>query len=375
MVERSGRKKSKWALNFILKGWNLVSCRHVSLLFFKSVLIHSGPRAFIDKKKEKSYLKGDELRPAIKTNTCGKKKIVLKATMKLITCQRAHYSGRGTSPTRSGQKRHSGGTLVSMSHSAGAGWHQRSSKPSFVSSPRSPRLWRAVPLVHTSRSFARPLIKPWSQNEKPSKKQHIWPSCDPLCHVGDKTQACCGHRCPTPSPEHLCWPVSGLSNPVLFTGSAFFTFQKLLRCWNADEWRFGWMADVWMAGCYVPLLWLIVNDREKPREICNFTRGNFAFHLAACCCNSGERLRTTVTLPWLETYKNFLVCAHFFLSDIRLSSAMVVEYITYKLRRLKPLWVRVGRGCTFGKMRQIIVLYWTQNIILPSLNSLCCLNI
>lgn len=243
--------------------------------------------------------------------------------MKLITCQRAHYSGKGTSPTRSGQKRHSGGTLVSMSHSAGAGWHQRSSKPSFVSSPRSPRLWRAVPLVHTSRSFARPLIKPWSQNEKPSKKQHIWPSCDPLCHVGDKTQACCGHRCPTPSPEHLCWPVSGLSNPVLFTGSAFFTFQKLLRCWNADEWRFGWMADVWM----------------------------------------------------YETYKNFLVCAHFFLSDIRLSSAMVVEYITYKLRRLKPLWVRVGRGCTFGKMRQIIVLYWTQNIILPSLNSLCCLNI
>lgn len=123
----------------------------------------------LKKKKEKSYLKGDELRPAIKTNTCGKKKIVLKATMKLITCQRAHYSGRGTSPTRSGQKRHSGGTLVSMSHSAGAGWHQRSSKPSFVSSPRSPRLWRAVPLVHTSRSFARPLIKPWSQNEKPSE--------------------------------------------------------------------------------------------------------------------------------------------------------------------------------------------------------------
>lgn len=241
----------------------------------------------LKKKKEKSYLKGDELRPGIKTNTCGKKKIVLKATMKLITCQRAHYSGKGTSPTRSGQKRHSGGTLVSMSHSAGAGWHQRSSKPSFVSSPRSPRLWRAVPLVHTSRSFARPLIKPWSQNEKPSKKQHIWPSCDPLCHVGDKTQACCGHRCPTPSPEHLCWPVSGLSNPVFFTGSAFFTFQKLLRCWNADEWRFGWMADVWMAGCYVPLLWLIVNGREKPREICNFTRGKFVLHLAACCCNSG----------------------------------------------------------------------------------------
>ena len=81
-----------------------------------------------------------------------------------------------------------------------------------------------------------------------------------------------------------------------------------------------------------------------------------------------------VTLPWLQTDNNFLVCGHFCLSDIRLSSAMVVVMQSaFKLRRLKLLWIRVGICYTFGKIskRQIFVLYLTQNIILHLRSSLC----
>lgn len=74
--------------------------------------------------------------------------------MKLISCQRAHYYRRGTGPTRTKQKQHSRGTLVSMSPSAGAGL---TSEVFYALLCILVRLVSgAVPLVLTSRLFSRP---------------------------------------------------------------------------------------------------------------------------------------------------------------------------------------------------------------------------
>lgn len=104
---------------------------------------------------KKSYSKGDELQ--LKQTLV--KERTMKATMKLITCQRAHYYRRGTGLTRSGQKRKQ---RRHLSFNEALSWCWGDIRGP-LSCPLYPFLLclvtGVVPLVLTSRLFSCPLIK------------------------------------------------------------------------------------------------------------------------------------------------------------------------------------------------------------------------